>query len=134
MTAEAISAERQPTLEADFLLPEEFPLEARGVLRGARLHYVLYGEISAAKDNLVLVCHALSGSAQVAEWWPAIWHMPGLIDPDRDAILGINILGSCYGSTGPTSIDPATGQPYGVNFPLVQIRDIVRTQALLLDL
>jgi len=133
MTPEASNVQPRPALEGDFLLPEEFPLEGGGVLRHAYLHYVIYGEVNPAKDNLVLVCHALSGSAQVAEWWPAIWHMPGLIDPDRDAILGINILGSCYGSTGPTSIDPTTGQPYGVNFPLVQIRDIVRTQALLLD-
>jgi homoserine O-acetyltransferase len=133
MTAEAINAARQPTLEAAFLLPEEFALEAGGVLRHARLHYVLYGKLSAARDNLVLVCHALSGSAQVAEWWPAIWHMPGLIDADKDCILGINILGSCYGSTGPASIDPGTGKPYGINFPLTGIRDIVRAQALLLD-
>lgn len=133
MTLSATETPRQPAFEADFLLPEEFPLEAGGVLRHARLHYVLYGSLNAAKDNLVLVPHALSGSAQVADWWPAIWHMPGLIDADHDCILGINILGSCYGSTGPTSIDPATGQPYGVNFPLVGIRDIVRAQALLLD-
>jgi homoserine O-acetyltransferase len=128
-----LSAKQIPTLEADFLLPEEFPLEAGGVLRHARLHYVLYGSLNDARDNLVLVPHALSGSAQVADWWPAIWHMPGLIDPEKDAILGINILGSCYGSTGPTSIDPDTGERYGIHFPLVGIRDTVRAQALLLD-
>jgi homoserine O-acetyltransferase len=120
-------------LEGDFLLPAAFPLEAGGVLLGAKLHYVLYGTLNAARDNLILVCHALSGSAQVAEWWPAIWHMPGLIDADKDCVLGINILGSCYGSTGPTSIDPGTGEPYGPKFPLVTIRDTVRAQALLLD-
>lgn len=124
---------RQPGFEGDFLLPEEFPLEAGGVLCGAKLHYALYGEINAAADNLVLVCHALSGSAQVAEWWPAVWQMPSLIDAQHDAVLGINILGSCYGSTGPTSIDPATDKPYGIDFPLVGIRDSVRAQALLLD-
>jgi homoserine O-acetyltransferase len=133
MTSEATGRIPRPTLEGDLLLPEEVSLEAGGVLRNARLHYVLYGELNAARDNLVLVPHALSGSAQVAEWWPAIWQMPGLIDAERDCVLGINILGSCYGSTGPTSIDAATGEPYGINFPLVQIRDIVRAQALLLD-
>ncbi len=114
-------------------MPAEFPLEAGGVLRGAKLHYAVYGEINPARDNVVLVCHALSGSAQVAEWWPAVWAMPDLIDAANDAVLGINIFGSCYGSTGPTSIDPATGRRYGVNFPLVGIRDTVRAQALLLE-
>jgi homoserine O-acetyltransferase len=122
-----------PTQQGDFLLPAVFPLETGGALHHARLHYVLYGQLNPAKDNLVLVCHALSGSAAVAEWWPAIWNMPSLIDPEHDAILGINILGSCYGSTGPADIDPATGRPYGPNFPLVTIRDTVRAQALLLD-
>ena len=124
---------RQPAFEGDFLLPEEFPLEAGGVLRGARLRYAIYGEVNEPKDNVVLVCHALSGSAQVAEWWPAIWAMDGLIDAERDAVLGVNILGSCYGSTGPGSVDPATGERYGAEFPLVTIRDTVRAEALLLE-
>ncbi|AXC15007.1 Homoserine O-acetyltransferase [Acidisarcina polymorpha] len=123
----------QPAIEGDFALPDVFPLESGGTLRGARLRYAIYGKINAAADNVVLVCHALSGSALVAEWWPAIFSLPGVIDPDHDAVLGVNILGSCYGSTGPASIDPATGRPYGNRFPLVEIRDIVRSQALLLD-
>ena len=122
-----------PTFEGDFLQPAEFALEAGGMLRSARLHYALYGAINPARDNLVLVCHALSGSARVADWWPAVWAMPGLIDAERDAVLGINLLGSCYGSTGPASIDPATGVPYGAHFPLVGIRDSVRAQAMLLE-
>ena len=133
MTHSIQETARQPAVEGDFLLPEEFPLDAGGVLRGASLHYALYGEINAARDNLVLVCHALSGSARVAEWWPAIWAMPGPIDAERDAVLGINILGSCYGSTGPLSVEPVTGERYGAHFPLVEIRDIVRAQGLLLD-
>ena len=133
MSLSALDTVRQPDFEGDFLLPQEFPLESGGMLREACLHYVIYGEINSTKNNVVLVCHALSGSAQVAEWWPAIWNMRGHIAPERDAILGINILGSCYGSTGPTSIDPSTGNPYGIHFPLVTIRDTVRAQALLLD-
>jgi len=133
MTATTSQTLLTPTLEGDFLLPDEFPLEAGGALYGAQLHYALYGEVNAARDNVVFVCHALSGSAQVAQWWPAIFSSQGLIDPERDAVLGINILGSCYGSTGPASIDPMTGQRYGRRFPLVGIRDIVRSQALLLD-
>jgi homoserine O-acetyltransferase len=123
----------KPSLEGDFALPGEFPLEAGGILRGAQLHYAVYGKINAARDNVVLACHALSGSAQVAEWWPAIFSAAGLIDPENDAVLGVNILGSCYGSTGPASTDPDTDAPYGANFPLVCVRDVVRAQALLLD-
>jgi homoserine O-acetyltransferase len=133
MTSASPSPAPKPTFEGDFALPGEFPLDAGGMLRGARLHYAVYGNINAARDNVVLACHALSGSAQVAEWWPAIFSAAGLIDPAKDAVLGINILGSCYGSTGPTSIDPETGEPYGESFPLVCVRDVVRAQALLLD-
>lgn len=128
------------TFEGDFALPAEFPLEAGGVLRNASLHYILYGTINAARDNVVFVCHALSGSAQVADWWPAIFSPEGPIasggsiaGENASAVLGVNILGSCYGSTGPTNINPATGKPYAATFPLVSIRDIVRAQALLLD-
>jgi homoserine O-acetyltransferase len=120
-------------LQGNFALPAEFPLQAGGALRGATLRYALYGKVNAARDNVVFVCHALSGSAEVAEWWPAIFASRGLIDPENDAVLGINILGSCYGSTGPSSIDPATGRSYGSSFPLVGIRDIARAEALLLD-
>jgi homoserine O-acetyltransferase/O-succinyltransferase len=129
----ALKPAPKPTSEGDFALPVEFPLEAGGMLHGAQLHYALYGKINTSRDNVVLACHALSGSAQVAEWWPAIFSAEGLVDPENDAVLGINILGSCYGSTGPSSIDPDTGEPYGASFPLVCIRDVVRAQALLLD-
>jgi len=122
-----------PSFEGDFALPGEFPLEAGGVLRGASLRYALYGEVNTARDNVVLVCHALSGSAQVHEWWPAIFSAQGLVDPEKDAFLGINIPGSCNGSTGPSCINPASGKPYRASFPLVQIPDIVHSQALLLD-
>lgn len=122
MTATTSQALLKPSFEGDFLLPEDFPLEAGGVLHGAQLRYALYGEVNPARDNVVFVCHALSGSAQVAQWWPAIFSSEGLIDPERDAVLGINILGSCYGSTGPASIDPDTGQRYGCRFPLVGMR------------
>jgi homoserine O-acetyltransferase len=120
-------------LVGDFALPAEFPLEAGGALRAASLRYAVYGEINAARDNVVFVCHALSGSAAVAEWWPAIFAANGVVDSPRDAVLGVNILGSCYGSTGPSSLNPATGQRYGRDFPLVGIGDIVRAEALLLD-
>ncbi len=127
----------EPTFESDFLLPAEFALEGGVTLHHARLHYAVYGQINAAGDNAVLVCHALSGSARVADWWPAIFQGEdpgaGLLRLGEVAVIGINLLGSCYGSTGPASLDPATGKSYGRNFPLVQIADSVRAQALLLD-
>src|SRR6185369_6971069 len=92
--------------------------------------------------NAVLVCHALSGSARVADWWPEMFSAPSqtggaggssVFDLERDCVIGANILGSCYGSTGPTSINPATDEPYGPDFPVVSVRDIVRTQSHLLD-
>lgn len=133
MSATAIPAPIEPALEGDFLLPETFALDAGGVLRHARLRYAVYGQLNEARDNAVLVCHALSGSARVGDWWPAIFQSDGIIRPGADAVIGINVLGSCYGSTGPASVDPETGRAYGAGFPLVQIADIVRAQALLLD-
>jgi len=126
-----------PTFEGDFVIDGIFPLEAGGALPAPTLHYAVYGKPNAARDNVVLVSHALSGSALVAEWWPRLFVQPGilggLLDLETDCVLGINILGSCYGSTGPGSVNPATGRLYGPDFPLLGIRDIVRSQALLLD-
>jgi homoserine O-acetyltransferase len=97
------------------------------------LHYAVYGRLNAAKDNAVLVCHALSGSALVGSWWPEIFAPGGVLSLERDFVICVNMLGSCYGSTGPGSVDPETGNIYGPDFPLVSIRDNVRAQARLLD-
>jgi homoserine O-acetyltransferase len=80
-----------------------------------------------------LVCHALSGSALVGSWWPEIFAPGAVLSLDHDFVICINLLGSCYGSTGPGSVDPETGLVYGPDFPLVSIRDNVRAQAHLLD-
>jgi homoserine O-acetyltransferase/O-succinyltransferase len=77
------------------------------------------------------VCHALSGSARMADWWPEMFGT--VFDTTRDCVICTNILGSCYGSSGPTSINPATGKAFGPDFPIVTIRDIVRAQAHVLD-
>jgi homoserine O-acetyltransferase/O-succinyltransferase len=120
----------EPTREGNVTLQGAFRLEGGGVLWSPQLHYAIYGEPNAAGDNVILVCHALSGSARVADWWPQMFG--GVLETTRHCVVGINVLGSCYGSTGPTSIDPTTGAPYGPDFPLVSIRDIVRAQALAL--
>jgi homoserine O-acetyltransferase/O-succinyltransferase len=123
----------EPTYEGDFVLDEPLLLDCGRILAGVTLHYAVYGRLNAARDNAVLVCHALSGSAQVGLWWPEIFAADGLLDLERDCVLCVNLLGSCYGSTGPGSVDPETGNIYGADFPLVSIRDNVRAQGRLMD-
>jgi len=122
-----------PTYEGDFVLDEHLLLECGRTLAGITLHYAVYGRLNAARDNAVLVCQALSGSALVGEWWPEIFASGAVLSLDHDFVICINMLGSCYGSTGPGSVDPETGEVYGSDFPLVSIRDNVRAQARLLD-
>jgi homoserine O-acetyltransferase len=122
-----------PTYEGDFVLDEPLVLGCGRTLAGVTLHYAVYGRLNAARDNAVLVCHALSGSALVGEWWPEIFGPGAVLSLEHDYAICINLLGSCYGSTGPGSVDPETGQVYGPDFPLISIRDNVRAQARLLD-
>jgi homoserine O-acetyltransferase len=123
-----------PEATGDYVLDGVMPLESGEHLTRPSLHYSVYGRLNAARDNAVLVCHALSGNAEVATWWPQLFRGPQpLLDLERDCVIGINIFGSCYGSTGPGSIDPDTGSLYGPTFPLINVRDIVRAQARLLD-
>ncbi len=122
-----------PTYEGDFVLDEHLLLECGRTLAGVTLHYAVYGRLNATRDNAVLVCHALSGSALVGEWWPELFAPGALMSLDHDFVICINMLGSCYGSTGPGSVDPETGEVYGPDFPLVSIRDNVQAQARLLD-
>lgn len=123
----------EPTYEGDFVLDEHLLLECGRTLAGVTLHYAVYGRLNAARDNAVLVCHALSGSALVGSWWPEVFAPGAVLSLEHDFVICINMLGSCYGSTGPGSVDPATGKVYGADFPLVSIRDNVRAQAQLLD-
>jgi homoserine O-acetyltransferase len=122
-----------PTYEGDFVLDERLELECGRSLAGVTLHYAVYGRLNAARDNAVLVCHALTGSALVGSWWPEIFAPGAVLSLEQDFVICINMLGSCYGSTGPGSVDPETGKVYGPDFPLISIRDNVRAQAKLLD-
>ena len=129
-----------------------FQLELGGVLPEVVVEYETYGELSETGDNVVLICHALSGDAHVAGWdsqahqdparaWrlthPGWWDSvigPGkAIDTNRFYVVCANVLGSCYGTTGPTSIDPRTGKPYGLHFPMVTIADWVKMEKMLID-
>ena len=123
----------EPTYEGDFVLDQHLMLESGRMLARPTLHYAVYGKLNAARDNAVLICHALSGSARVADWWPEVFGPGALLSLEHDFVICINLLGSCYGSTGPGSVDPETGLVYGPDFPLVSIRDNVRAQAQLLD-
>jgi homoserine O-acetyltransferase len=124
---------QEPTYEGDFVLDEHLLLDCGRVLAGVTLHYAVYGRLNAARDNAVLVCHALSGSARVGDWWPEVFAPGAVLSLDHDFVICINMLGSCYGSTGPGSVDSETGRIYGADFPLISIRDNVRAQAKLLD-
>ena len=125
----------EPSREGDFTFAhdEPFALTGGGTLSPVTQHYALYGNLSAKRDNVVLVCHALSGSARVADWWPELFGPDRLFDTERCCVLGINVLGSCYGSTGPKSINSRTGRPHGGDFPVVSILDMVRAQAQVVD-
>jgi homoserine O-acetyltransferase len=110
-------------------LPGELALELGGTLKGVRAAYRTWGQLDPAGDNAVVVCHALTGSADVDRWWAQMFGPGQALDPDKDFILCSNILGSCYGTTGPTSSDPETGRPYLGAFSTITIRDMVRLQA-----
>jgi homoserine O-acetyltransferase len=131
----SISLPILPTHEGDFIFAEDepFALESGGSLQPVKLRYAIYGALNDRRDNAILVCHALSGSARVGDWWPQLFGANGVFDLSRDCVICVNVIGSCYGSTGPQTINPATGKPYGANFPLVTVRDWVRSQMLLLD-
>jgi homoserine O-acetyltransferase len=107
------------------------------------LVYETYGTLNAARSNAVLICHALNASHHVAGyyandpknvgWWDNMIGPGKPVDTDRFFVIGVNNLGSCFGSTGPASIDPATGKPYGSRFPVVTVEDWVASQAVLAD-
>lgn len=109
-------------------LPFPLILETGGVLQHVTVAYRTWGELDASKANGVLVCHALTANADADEWWEPLIGPGRALDPSRDFIISSNILGSCYGTTGPASIDPATGRPYGPAFPAVTVRDLVAVQ------
>lgn len=102
----------------------DFPLESGEVLKGFTLQYCTFGK--QRPDNVVWVCHALTGNADVSDWWAGLFGEGCLFNPEEHFAVCANVLGSCYGSTGPLSDNPATGSPYYDAFPLVTIRDMVR--------
>lgn len=122
---------------------EPLPLKAGRVLPQYDLVYETYGTLNAARNNAVLVCHALSGSHHVAGvyrddphnvgWWDNLVGPGKPLDTEKFFVIGVNNLGGCFGSTGPVSINPATGKPWGADFPFVTVEDWVNAQARLAD-
>jgi homoserine O-acetyltransferase len=117
-------------------------LDAGVLLSPFQIAYQTYGTLNAAKSNAVLVCHALTADQHVANtnpvtgkpgWWEVLIGPGQIIDTDRFFVICSNVIGGCLGSTGPASINPATGKPYGLDLPVITIRDMVRAQAMLVD-
>jgi len=114
-----------------FHYQHSFELENGHILPEIMVAYHTYGTLNADKSNVVWICHHLTASSAVLKWWPGVVGDGCVLDPARYFIVCANILGSCYGSTGPHSIDPATKAPYFSNFPAVTIRDMVKAHILL---
>jgi len=127
----------------DYTSTEPFVFESGQSLPGFTLRYETYGTLNAERSNAVLICHALSGDHHCAGmhspadrkpgWWNNLIGPGKPVDTNRFFVLCANVIGGCQGSTGPLSIDPDTGKPYGMRFPFVTIRDMVRTQKRWLD-
>jgi len=150
------------TVETRFLdLPDPLRLDCGRELTQVRVAYETYGELSPERDNVILVCHALSGDAHAAGlsaapseastrdgfaaeerdgaaskglgWWDGMIGPGKAFDTDHYFVVSTNLLGGCRGTTGPSSTDPATGSPYGSDFPVVTVADMVRTERAFLD-
>ncbi len=122
---------------------EPLPLQSGGSIADYDLAFETYGQLNADKSNAIVVCHALNASHHVAGsyegqpksegWWDNMIGPGKPVDTDKFFVIGINNLGSCFGSTGPMHTNPATGKPYGADFPVVTVEDWVDAQARLLD-
>src|SRR5579871_369049 len=150
------------TIETQYLdLPEPVRLDCGRELFPVRVAYETYGALSPQRDNVILVCHALSGDAHAAGfakappeagtrdgfaaedrdglagkglgWWDGMIGPGKAFDTSRFFVVSTNLLGGCRGTTGPSSADPVTGQPYGPDFPVITVADMVRTQRAFLD-
>ena len=110
---------------------QPFTLESGEVLNGVTIAYHTYGQINDDQSNVVWICHHLTANSDASLWWSGVVGHGAIFDPDKYFIVCANIIGSCYGSTGPLSENPKTGKPYYSSFPLVTIRDMVRAHILL---
>jgi homoserine O-acetyltransferase len=160
--ASALAAGSVGVVETQYLdLPRPVPLDCGRELYPVRVAYETYGTLSPRRDNVILVCHALSGDAHAAGiaktapaestrdgfgatdrdgtagkglgWWDGMIGPGKAFDTDRYFVVATNLLGGCRGTTGPSSVNPATGRPYGADFPVITVADMVRTERAFLD-
>ncbi len=110
---------------------QNFELEAGEILPGFQLKYTTLGQLNKERNNVVWVCHALTGSSDFTDWWKDFFVEESAFDPKTHFIICANVLGGCYGSTGPLSSNPKTGKNYFHDFPLITVRDIVQSLDLL---
>ena len=130
------------SLVAHFGPDRPLKLDAGVELSPFQIAYKTYGTLNADRSNAVLICHALTGDHHVASpnpvtrkngWWETLVGPGKPIDTERYFVICSNVVGACMGTTGPASINAATGKPWGLEFPVITIRDMVRAQAMLLD-
>ena len=160
--ASTLAAGSVGTVETQYLdLPDPVRLDCGRDLHPVRVAYETYGALSPRRDNVIMVCHALSGDAHAAGfsktaagestrdgfgaedrdgsagkglgWWDGMIGPGKAFDTDRYFVISTNLLGGCRGTTGPSSLDPATGRPYGSDFPVITVADMVRTERAFLD-
>ena len=122
---------------------DSLPLRSGRSLPSYQLVYETYGTLNSQHDNAILICHAVSGHHHAAGyhsegdakpgWWDACIGPGKALDTNKYFIVSLNNLGGCHGSTGPTSIDPETGEQYGPTFPIMAVRDWVKSQSRLAD-
>jgi len=110
-----------------------FVTEGGASIPDSTIAYQTWGELNAERDNVILICHALTGNTSADIWFEGIFGPNQALNPEEYFIICPNVLGSCYGSSGPASTNPKTGKPYRADFPKVTIRDIVRLQQQLFD-
>jgi homoserine O-acetyltransferase len=137
-----LEADAPHSLVVRFGPDQPLKMDAGVALSPLSIAYQTYGTLNAAKSNAILVCHALTGDQHVANtnpitakpgWWQTMIGPGRPIDTNRYFVIASNVVGGCMGTTGPASTNPATGRPYGLDLPLVTIRDMVRAQAMLID-
>lgn len=121
------------TSDGEKMVIETLHLDSGRILENAELCYMTWGELNEKRDNVIVVCHALTGNANLESWWKDLLGPARPLDTSKYCIFCSNVLGGCYGTTGPQSLNPATGKIYGNTFPKVTIRDMVRLQAAVLE-
>jgi homoserine O-acetyltransferase len=141
-THASAEADHPASLVARFGVDEPLQLDSGHALTDVQIAYQTYGALNAARSNAILVCHALTGDQHVANvnpvtgkpgWWSEMVGPGKPIDTDRYFVICSNVLGGCMGSTGPASTNPATDRVYGLDLPVITVRDMVRAQAMLID-